>query len=135
MAQAIRDGTATAVRDGSNKDGIGITAYTIVNHTSEYEHPIVGALLVPGSVKEGDSHHCELSGIYGIVITVQCILDQYAINTGSIHVACDNKQALHVFDPEFLPDTHQANFVLINTLTYLIRTSSITWTCEHVCGY
>ena len=57
------------------------------------------------------------------------------ITTGSIHVACDNKQALHIFDPEFLPDPQQANFNLTNALTRLLHTSSITWTCEHVCGH
>ena len=54
-----------------------------------------------------------MSSLYGIVCIVQCLLDHYEIPTGAIHVKCDNEQALHIFDPEFLPEPQQANFDLI----------------------
>ena len=56
VAQAIRLGTAVAVSDGSLKDGIGTAAFIIVNDMCGYEHPIVGAMPIPGTIKEGDSH-------------------------------------------------------------------------------
>ena len=132
IAQALRTMTAVVVSDGLLKDGIGSAAFTIVSHVSACEHPIIGALLVPGFVKEGDSHRCELSGLYGIMCTVQCLIDRYDICSGGIHMACNNIQALHIFDPDFLPDPQQANFDLLNALTHLLRTSPLTWTCEHV---
>ena len=55
VAQAICKGSATAVSDGSLKDGIPTAAFAIDNHVCAYKQPIVGALLVPGIVKEGDS--------------------------------------------------------------------------------
>ena len=131
-AHALHTGTAIAVSDGLLKDGIGSAAFTIASHISDCDHPIIEALLVPGFVKDGDSHRCELLGRYGVDCTVQCLIDQYNILSGSIHVACDNKQALHIFNPDFLPDPQQANFDLLNALTHLIGTSPLTWTCEHV---
>ena len=50
-------------------------------------------------------------------------------------MACDNEQALQIFDPEFLPDPQQANFDLANALFHLLRSSCITWTCKHVRGH
>ena len=71
MAQAIGAGTAFAISNGSLKDGTGTAAHVLVNHLSEYTHPIVGALPVPGTVKDGNLHRCKLSGLYKIVCMVQ----------------------------------------------------------------
>ena len=132
VAHAIQNGSAIAVSDGSLKDGIGSVAFIITSSMSGCNNPIFGALPIPGAVKDGDSHRCELSGLYGIVCTVQCLVATFEISSGGLHVACDNEQALHIFDPNFLPDPQQANFNLLNALCHLIRTSSLTWTCEHV---
>ena len=94
---------AIAVSDGSLKYGIGTAAFMVVSSANIALHPIIGTLLVPGVVKDGDSHCCELAGIYGIVILIQSMVDRYSILSGGVHVACNIKQALHIFDPDFLP--------------------------------
>ena len=105
VAQAIQDKQAIAVSDGSLKYGKGTAALTVVSATTLALHPIIGTLLVPGVVKDGDSHCCELAGIYGIVILIQSMVDRYSILSGGVHVACNIKQALHIFDLTFFP-TH-----------------------------
>lgn len=133
IAEAIRQGSAVAVSDGSLKLGIGTSAFIVTNPL--HQNPIVGANVVPGWVKDGDSHRCELSGIYGIIIVVHIIAQVFEISEGAIHVACDNKQALHVFHPDFLPDPQKANFDLINAIWGMLKSSPLTWTCEHVYGH
>ena len=49
---------------------MGTAAYTLVSATDTVVHPKFGAFLVPGAVKDGNSHWCELSGIYDIVTLV-----------------------------------------------------------------
>ena len=134
VAQAIQAQQALAVSDGSLKYGIGTAAFTVVSAISPTLHPVLGALLVPGVVKDGDSHCCELAGLYGIVTLVHCVVEQYSIPSGGVHVACNNEQALHVFDPDFLLDPQQANYDLVNALFYLLHASPLKWTCKHVKG-
>ena len=114
---------------------MGTAAFTIVLATNTTLHPIFDALLVTGTVKDGDSHQCKLSGIYGIVTLVHYIAARYMRMEGALHVACNNKQALHIFDPDFLPNPNQAYFDLLNALYHLILESPITWMCKHVWGH
>ena len=88
-----------------------------------------------GSVKDGDSLHCKLSGIFGIVTLVVCMVRHFDISSGGIHAACDNQQALRVFHPNFLPNPQQANFDLMIALVCLLHQSPLQWMCEHVRGH
>ena len=63
------------------------------------------------------------------------MVQQFDISSGGVHVACDNQQALQVFQPNYLPDPQQANFNLINALVFLLQTSPLRWTCKHVRGH
>jgi hypothetical protein len=59
----------------------------------------------------------------------------FEITSGSVHVVCDNEQALRVFHPDFLPNPDSEDFDLLNALWYLIGQSPLTWTYEHVYGH
>ena len=110
-----------------------MASFIITNGTDS--PPIIGANLVPGPIKEGDSLRCELAGLYGIVHMIEHISCHYKISKGSVHVACNNEQALKVFHPNFLPDPQQANFDFQNALFALLKESPISWLCEHVKGH
>ena len=122
IAQAIRDHKPITVSAGSLKMQIGMASFIITNGTDS--PPIIGANLVPGPIKEGDSHRCELAGLYGIVHMIEHISCHYEISKGSVHVACNNEQALKVFHPNFLPDPQQANFDFQNA--FVCPTQGVT---------
>jgi len=71
VAQAIAQGTTVAVSDGSLHYTLGTSAYVIEGLTPD--HRVLGYNRVPGPVEEGDSHRCELAGLYAIVTTVNCL--------------------------------------------------------------
>ncbi|MGL4352199.1 MAG: hypothetical protein ACRCT2_16895, partial [Plesiomonas shigelloides] len=133
IAAAIRARTAVAVSDGSLKNNLGTSAFVLVGDTDE--GCITGANQVPGKISTGDSHRCELSGIYGVVTTVAAILQVHQITDGAVHMVCNNEQALRVFDPDFLPNPQGANFDLVNALWHLLQQSPLKWTAEHVHGH
>jgi hypothetical protein len=91
--------------------------------------------VVPGCVRDSDSLRCELSGIYAVCVIISVIASHFGLTSGAIHVACDNQEALRVFDPEFYPNPQRANFDLVNAIWKLLQDSPFQWTCEHVYGH
>ena len=133
IAHAISTGTAVAVSDGSLKSNVGTSAFILVGPSDAGQ--IVGVNQVPGKVNDGDSHRCELSGIYGIVTTVHVVTSVHNVPSGHVTVVCDNEQALRVFEPDYFPDPKGANFDLVHALWTLIRNSPIRWSATHVHGH
>jgi hypothetical protein len=119
--------------DGSLKLNLGTSAFTICGPNST--HSIVRAHVVLGIVRDGDSLRCELSGIYAVCVIVSAIVRYFGLTSGTIHVACDNQEALRVFDPEFYPNPQRSNFDLVNAIWKMLQDSPLHWTCEHVYGH
>jgi hypothetical protein len=60
LAQAIRDGSAVAVSDGSLRGEFGTSTFIMEGPTSA--HHIRAVNIVPGPLPKGDSHRCKLAG-------------------------------------------------------------------------
>jgi hypothetical protein len=133
LAQAIRDGNAIAVSDGSLCGKFGTSAFIMEGRTSV--HHIRAVNIVPGPLPEGDSHQCELAGLYGIICLTQAICQRHNVLSGSVWVACDNKAAINVFDEEFIPLPKHANYDLLSAIYSLLSTSPLSWSGEHVKGH
>ena len=133
LADCIRAGTAVGVSDGSLKDGFGTAAY-VLEGASQHNR-LRGVNKVPGPICEGDSHRCELAGIYGILTVVECICEHHEILSGRIHLACDNQSAVNNLDADALLHPGQANFDLVSAVTECISRLPITVTIEHVKGH
>ena len=135
FATALRQGTALAVSDGSLKVGLGTSAFILVDRTNLTSHPIQGVNKVPGPIAEGDSHRCELAGLYAIVSSVNMIAMAHGVTDGQVEVACDNISSLGVFDEEFLPKPKHKNFDLLKATHTLLRLSPVRWKHTHVDGH
>jgi len=133
IATSIRNKTAIAVSDGSLKLGFGTAAYVIEGEDST--NRILGTNVVPGPIDEGDSHRCEVAGIYAVALIVKALAKQHNITTGSITMACDNQQALQLFDTEYLPDPSHKNFDIVHATWSLLQTTPIHWIGDHVKGH
>jgi hypothetical protein len=68
IASAIKEGTAVAVSDGGLKFGLGTAAY-IIEGNDEVGR-IRGVNQVPGPIKPGDLHRCEVSGAYAVIMLI-----------------------------------------------------------------
>jgi len=133
IAAAIRAGVAVAVSDGSLRYTLGTSAFVIEGVDSVHRN--VGYNRVPGPVKEGDSHRCELAGLYAIVTLINCLCHHHQITQGSITVACDNTGALKPGAVDFLPKCSQKNLDLLQAIWKTLQESPITWTTQHVYGH
>ncbi len=77
LAQAISQGDAITIRDGSFQDTYGTAAWVIegCNSTGRMK----GAVIVPGTAKDQSAYRSELAGIYSILITVKKICEFFDI--------------------------------------------------------
>ena len=132
IANAIRQGTAIAISDGSLKDTYGTAAMVI---EASPAHRLRAVNIVPSPIKPGDSHRCELAGLYGLVVCCNVLCEQYEIEQGRINIACDNINAIGVFDDEYHPHPKYENFDLESAVYTQAQNSNIHWTAEHVKGH
>jgi hypothetical protein len=102
IAEAIRNHSALAVSDGSLKDKFGTSAFVI--EAADSIQRIIGVNEVPGPLADGDSHRCELCGLFAIVLIINCLCKYHNIHAGHVTIQCDNEEAGRVFEPDFLPD-------------------------------
>jgi len=92
VVEAITQGTALAVSDGSFKEGRGAATWTIEGQTAA--NKITGACLVPGTEDDHSAFWSELMGILGVLLTVHHILMDHDQVQGKLQVCCDGKSAL-----------------------------------------
>jgi len=92
VVEAITQGTALAVSDGSFKEGRGAAAWTIEGRMAN--NKITGACLVPGTAEDHSAFRSELMGILGVLLTAHHILMDYSQVQGTLQVCCDGKSAL-----------------------------------------
>ena len=85
LADAIRNGTAYGVSDGSYKDDRGTSGFLIEGDSGETNR-ITGGNEIPGDPAEQSSYRAELGGIEGIIALVDCVVQVHSITTGTIKV-------------------------------------------------
>ena len=81
---ALLDGSAIAVTDGSYYRNVGTAAWTIQGKSATgcWHGPVT----TPGTA--------ELSGILATIVVVDLIVEHYGLQFGSITVGCDNLLAV-----------------------------------------
>jgi hypothetical protein len=134
IAQAIQNGTAIALSDGSFKDGFGTSA--IIIEASDPGDNIIAVNVVPGCKDTQSSFRSKLSGIFGQVIMINTICQLYGITHGSITCGCDGEDALRQsFSPYHTASTKGSQFDLLSAIQTAIKSSPITWKFQHVKGH
>jgi len=133
LAGDIQHYKAVAVSDGSLKLGLGTAAFVIEGHNGFGR--MTGVNKVPGPIKDGDSHRCEVLGLYAIILLVNEVCTLHNVTTGSITIACDNSTSLNIFHPDYFPTTNHANFDLVSASWTLLQESPLQWHPVHVKGH
>lgn len=134
VATAITQGRLRAVGDGSLKIGKGTSAF-VLEPVDQRADRIQGVNIVPGPIEEGDSHRCELASLYAIALLVCAICEIHNITSGSVHVACDNQQAIRIFESWYLADPQHKNFDLEQAILNVLKDCPIKWIPHHVKGH
>jgi len=92
IVEAIKEGTALAVSNGSFKDGRGAAAWTIKGQLTIAK--ITAACLVLGTAGNQSAFWSKLVGILGVLLTVHHIPTEYEHVQGTLWVCCNGKSAL-----------------------------------------
>jgi hypothetical protein len=93
VAQAIIQGTAIAICDGSYKDHFGTAGFAIQKGTNRAQR-ILGANFTPGHQDDQNPYRAKIGGIFAIVVIVEALVQKYHIRTGTIELGCDCSSGL-----------------------------------------
>jgi len=91
---AIKEGSATAISNGSFKDKQGTAAWMFYDSQDPSTSIGQGKLTTPGMAESQGSYQCKLAGLYGIAVTTNTICNFHHILHGEILVICDRKWCL-----------------------------------------
>ena len=135
LAQAIQQGKAIAVSDGSFKDSFGTAGWTLRGCDDSIY--ITGALVTPGDPQYQSAYRSEISGIYAILTITGVLCTLYDISDGSITIACDGESALDVsFDwTQRHISSKTPHFDLISAIRSMTKSSPLQWKYRHVAGH
>lgn len=124
------------VSDGSLKDSIGTSAFTITSDNPQAS-AIIGVNRTPGISTFLESQRAELSGLDGIITMVEALSEFFCVpyRSSSVLIACDNVGALRVVDPEYVFSPNDADYDYLSSLQWRISQSRITWVSQHVKGH
>jgi hypothetical protein len=134
LLEALKDGTAMAISDGSYKDTFGTAAWTIGNQ--ETASIIAGKAVCPGAACDHDAYRGELAGIYSIMVIMERFCDNHNIKDCAIEIGCDGKSSLETAlekGTKLFRDI--PSFDLVAAIMQLHRNSPLTWTSRFVKGH
>ncbi len=131
IATAIKSCTATAVSDGSFKDGYGTAAWVLEGTDSSGR--IVGQVIAPGDSKDQSAYRSELAGIFSIMVIIEKHCYFYGILEGEITIGCDGLSALNrAFSVVSILDP---SYNLLGAIKHYWAHSTIQWKIWHVEGH
>jgi hypothetical protein len=134
MAEAIKQGNAIAVSDGSFQDQYGPAAWVLEGDSSSGR--ISGAVTAPGNAKDQSAYRSELTGIYSIMMCTKNLCEYFNITSGSITLGCDGQSALDkAFNQVSILQIGESNYDLLFAIRTLWANSPLTWTFRHILGH
>ena len=135
VAQAIRQGTAIAVSDGSFKDAIGSAGF-VLEGSMYAHHRILGDCMVSGYGEDQSAYRSELCGLLGIMYSLRELCHHHHIQSGSITVACDGLSAIRkALDKESTFSCRSSQFDLLSAIESVLLTLPIQVHWRHVDGH
>jgi hypothetical protein len=134
IAEAIKNGDAIAVSDGSFKDGFGTAAYVI--ETDYCRGRMTGKVITPGGLTDQSPYRSELSGILSILVLIKHLCEVHNISDGSIEVGCDGLSALNrAFSYVSIINADEPSYDLLAAIQHYWKFSPISWKIRHVKGH
>ena len=134
LLEAIRQGTAVAVTDGSFKDGLGTAAFTFKTNISD-ERSLTFAHMTPGMDTDVNPFRAEVGGLYGIAKFLSRLHQHHDLSGGQITVACDCKGALERTQSDRPPRPKDPDADLYMEIYHVKLTTPVLWNTRWVKGH
>jgi hypothetical protein len=115
IVDSIREGTVTAVSDGSYKDTFGTAAWVLLaEETVAY---ITGCMLYPGAARDHSSYRSILDGLYSVLTVTSKMYEYYNMQEGGITIGCDGLSTLDTsLHNELVLASDVSNFDLVRAI-------------------
>jgi hypothetical protein len=98
LVDAIKEGRAIAIRDGSHKNKLGTPSWRIMSDTNEAEK-WAGLHVTPGRNDDQSASRSEIGGIYAMAVAIKLICKFFHISNGPVSFGIDCEAALYyIFD-------------------------------------
>jgi hypothetical protein len=134
LAEAIKQGTAIAVSDGSFQDQYGTAAWVMEGECSIGR--ISGEVVMPGTSQDQSAYRSKLFGIYSIMVCTKKLCEYFQITSGFITLGCDGQSALDkAFNQVSILQVGESNYDLLFATRTLWAHSPLTWTFKHIRGH
>jgi hypothetical protein len=134
IAIGLAAGTVIGVADGSLKNQLGTSAFTLIDENTG--HCLEGANLVPGQPSDQSAYRSELAGLFGIMTVCKIICQVFKLSEGFIEIACDGLVAgQHALVYESAPSPTKDHFEMISAIRTMKQALPITSLYCHVEGH
>jgi hypothetical protein len=136
IIQAIRDGNAKLVSDGSYVKDRSIGSAGWIVEGNEIGNQIRGQQETPGPKNCQCSHRSEMWGILGLVMTVNSLCQTYQITEGTVTAKCDGEGTIKILQwLHGIINNSRKHFDIISALQQAIEASPVTWNFSHLKGH
>jgi hypothetical protein len=124
VAQAIRNGTARAISDGSFKDQLGTSSTVIYGDNADNRMITVNE--VPGHRQEQSAYRSELAGIEGALAVLASVCRVHRVENGAVTIGLDGEQALIEASGNWPLSPSRADFDMLTDIRAKIKKLPIT---------
>jgi len=133
LSQAIQQGQAMVVSDGSFQLSVGTVAWTIEG--SSAAHCIRGAGLRLGHETNQSAYQSKLFGLWGILYLLTQFTMEHNIASGHVRIMCDGLLALQKVQAQHLTKPNEAHYDLISAIQTLRDQLPLCLSFSHIKGH
>lgn len=138
VAEALRDGSAIAVADGSYQpklsDAVATAAWTI--HAPKTKTNCSGVCQAAGIRKDSNAYRGELQGIHAALLGILALCKFHEITSGSVRLGCDCETAIKKSEPQWLRVPQKTKHAdIIRAIRRLVKEIPVKVNFEHVDGH
>ena len=133
IAQALIQGTAIAVSDGSFKDSQGTSAFILEGCSKAGR--LVGVNVIPGDDSSQSPYRSELGGVAGILECLHCICVAHDIYEGKVEVGLDGEQAMKEAFGDWPLNPSRPDFDLLQHIRGMIASSPLTFSSRWIASH
>ena len=137
FASALSQGIAIAGSNGSHEEDFGTASYKMMADPdkpfasvtgSTKARSMRGCIQVLGHDDEQESYRAKLSGVAGVVVTMETVCRAYNITSGTLEIGLDGEQAMKAIFGKYPPKVGAASYDLIMVIRRKIKALPITVT-------
>jgi len=134
IGQAIQNGTAVVVSNGSFQDTYAIAALILEDlNTGERK---INKEISPGASNDVSAYRAELTGIFSAIRLVNNLCQKLAITSGYITLGCDGLSALQkTLETNPVIQLSEPNFDLLAAIKKEIKASPLVWEYQYIEGH